>query len=202
MCDPHATDHLRLFIALSVPEVVKHEVERARTELRRAVAGAGIRWTTRAQLHLTLRFLGNVEAPRVPALLEALETTASAFAPLQLRASGVGFFPAAHPPRVVWVGVRDEGGQLALLQRAIQAATADFTAEKPEQTFTGHLTLGRIKSLSRREAEVLARLASGMANRPFGEWVAPELELIRSQLSEQGATHRCIATAPLGQNSP
>ena len=202
MCDPHATEHLRLFIALSVPEAVKDEVERARTELRRAVAGPGIRWTKREQLHLTLRFLGNVDGPRIPALIEALETTASAFAPLRLRASGVGFFPEARPPRVVWVGVPDQGGQLASLQRAVQAVTGEFTSEKPEETFTGHLTLGRIKRLRHPDAQALTRLASSMANRLFGEWVAPELELFRSQLSEQGATHTCIAAAPLAQISP
>src|SRR5690242_19072251 len=108
MSDTPTPEHLRPFIALSVPEAVKDEVERSRTELRRSLASSGIRWTTREQLHLTLRFLGNVEAHRVEALTEALRTASAIFASLQMRAAGLGFFPDARAPRVVWVGVRDQ----------------------------------------------------------------------------------------------
>ncbi len=202
MADTNATDPFRLFIALRVPEAVQVELERAQSELRRAITGPEIRWTKREQLHLTLRFMGNVEAHRLENLIEALRTTGASFAPLRMRAAGLGFFPKGRPPSVVWAGVRDQAGQLAALQRAVQAATAAFTSEMPDEKFTGHITLGRIKSLRRPESEALARLALGMIGCPFGDWIAPELELFRSQISEHGATHTCISRAPLAQHFP
>lgn len=190
-------EHFRLFVAISVPEEVKDEIERAQGELRRAAAGRRIRWTTPEQFHLTLRFLGNVEAHRVGELTEALREACKRFAPLRLRAEGLGFFPDARRPRVVWLGAQDRETVLPRLQSAVQAATQMFTTEEPEERFRGHITLGRIKSLQRSEGKALAELGAGMAKRAFGEWTAREVELLRSELLPTGASHTCQATAPL-----
>lgn len=197
-----AGEQLRLFIAVSAPEAVKDHIARAAAELRRVLPESAMRWTRREQLHLTLRFLGKVETPSLGALTQALRTTCATFAPLQMSAGGIGFFPQGRPPRVVWVGVRDQAGELSALQRAIQNVTAPFTAEPPEARFTGHITLGRVKHLRRPEAAALSQLAAGMAERRFGEWLAAEVELFRSQLSEQGALHLRLAAVPLAQKSP
>ena len=199
MAEPEtqSPEHFRLFVAISLPDDVKNQIERAQEELRRAVPGRGVRWTTREQLHLTLRFLGNVDAQRVGALTEALREACAAFAPLQLRAEGIGFFPDARRPRVVWVGVQDGQGLLPRLQSAVQTATREFTTEEPEDRFTGHVTLGRIKALPRPEEKALAAAGAGIAARLFGEWTAREVELVRSELSPTGARHTCQAVAPL-----
>jgi RNA 2',3'-cyclic 3'-phosphodiesterase len=194
---PETPEHYRLFVALPVPAEVKTTVEQAQAELRRAVGSPGIRWATRQQFHLTLRFLGDVEVARVDSLVAALRAAGTGFAPLQMHAKGVGFFPNARYPRVVWVGVQDRAERLGSLQLAIQAATAPFTAEKEETRFSGHVTLGRIKGLRRPDTEALAQTASTMAARVFGDWVAPELELIRSQLSPHGSTYTCLSSIPL-----
>ena len=99
-------DHLRLFVALAIPEPVKDELEKAQGELRRLLPQGTVRWTRREQFHLTLRFLGNVEAQSLATLSQALNLAARVFAPLQLQARQVGFFPNARFPRVLWVGVR------------------------------------------------------------------------------------------------
>ncbi len=84
---------LRLFIALAIPEVVKAELEQAQADLRRVLPGLGIRWTRREQFHLTLKFLGDVEATRVEALGEALRGVCQGYAPLRLRRKGWGASP-------------------------------------------------------------------------------------------------------------
>jgi 2'-5' RNA ligase len=195
-------EHLRLFVAIRVPEEVKNEIERAQEELRRAVPGRGLRWTTQAQFHLTLRFLGTVEAQRAGALTDALREACRGFAPLQLRAEGIGFFPDARRPRVVWVGMQDRDGLLPRVQGAVQAATRDFTAEAPEERFMGHVTVGRIKAIQRSEEKALAGMGAGMAKRLFGEWTAREVELVRSELLPKGASHTCQATVPLLGQAP
>ena len=189
--------HFRLFIALTIPDEIKAGIEKAQEEMRRALPEGRIRWIRREQFHLTLRFLGEVDAERVPVLLDAVRGACNGFAPLSLRSERVGFFPDGRFPRVLWVGVNDRENNLPLLQRAVQQASAGFTAEKPEQDFSGHITMGRIKRITRPEAKILTRLASDLAERFFGEWTANKIEIMRSELSEQGARHSLVATVPL-----
>jgi len=201
MPDAPAPETFRLFIAVTVPEEIKSEIEKTQTELRRALPKASVRWTKRAQFHLTLKFLGNVDAQRVGPLTKALGAACQGFGPLELRAERIGFFPDLRRPRVVWVGMHDQQEQLAGVQRAIEAATRDYTAEESTERFTGHVTLGRIKSLSRTEAEALAALAASLATRFFGAWTAGAVELFRSQLSPEGARHTTLASIPLARQS-
>ena len=108
-----AVAEYRLFVALTAPELVRREVEKAQAELRACVPQARVTWTRREQFHLTLKFLGNVEGERAGGLVEAVRGAASGFAPLRLRAEGVGCFPDLRSPRVVWLGVRDLRGGAA-----------------------------------------------------------------------------------------
>ena len=188
---------MRLFIAVLVPEDIKAEIETAQAQLRRALPEGAVRWAKREQFHLTLRFLGSVEPPRVRALTEAVQAACQGFGVLRLRAEGIGCFPDARFPRVVWVGVTDLRLQLPRLQTAIQAASQKFTTEEPEDRFTGHVTLGRIKKIRRPEAEALAKATIPLAQRAFGEWTTSEIHIMQSELSPQGARHGILASIPL-----
>jgi 2'-5' RNA ligase len=197
MSDAPPAQAFRLFIALTIPEEVKSEIEKAQAELRRTLPKGGVRWTRREQFHLTLKFLGNVEAQRVEPLADAVRGACQGFGTLDLRAERIGFFPDLRSPRVVWAGVRDQREQLPRLQSVVEAATRNFSAEDSSEKFTGHVTLGRIKTIRRPETEILARLAGGLATRFFGAWTADKIEIIRSQLSPDGAGYTTLATIPL-----
>lgn len=187
---------LRLFLALSLPDLVKAELERAQSTLKRAVGEGSVRWTVREQWHLTLRFLGYVEAASVSALSAAAIQACVPFQPLEMRAQEIGFFPARGLPRVIWAGAQDAAGQLAALQQALQAATLPFTSEPPEARFSGHVTLGRGKSIRRTEAAALQEAANKWRGKPFGVWTAGEVELFRSQLSPHGPAYTSLARFP------
>jgi 2'-5' RNA ligase len=187
----------RLFIAIPLPAEVKIEVEKAQGELRRAAPAECVRWTKPEQFHLTLRFLGDVEAEHLDALTRALQRACAGFPPLPLRAERIGFFPDPRRPRVVWMGVRDADGKLPLLQQAVVSAVAGFTREEPEGGFAGHVTLGRVKAIKRVEAEKMAGLARGMADRFFGGWTADKVQILRSELAPHGACHSTLAVVPL-----
>jgi RNA 2',3'-cyclic 3'-phosphodiesterase len=191
------SERFRLFIALAIPEGVKAKMEEAQAELRQALPNRSVRWARREQFHLTLRFLGDVEAARVEALGEAVRAACRGFGALHLRAERVGFFPDLRYPRVVWVGVQDEAEQLPRLQQAVEVATESFTTEAKEKRFTGHVTLARIKGIKRPEAEALGEAAAGMADRLFGQWTAYQLELMRSVLLPEGAQHSTLAAIAL-----
>jgi 2'-5' RNA ligase len=188
---------LRLFIAIRLPDEIQAAIEKAQTRLRSSLRQSSVGWTRREQLHLTLRFLGNVEAHRVEGLIAASRSACCDFASLALRVEEVGFFPNDRFPRVIWAGVRDSGQQLGLLQTAVQTATQEFCSEPPDHRFQGHVTLGRIKDLKRSETATLVRAASALANERFGAWTATGIELMRSELSSSGAEHERLASFPL-----
>jgi 2'-5' RNA ligase len=196
------TSHLRIFIALTVPDRVKTEMAKVQTELREALSRIGkdrARWTKVEQLHLTLKFLGNVEAARIDDLVAAVRGACRSFASLRMRAGGIGCFPNLRAPRAVWAGVRDLDEKLPELQRAVAEAARACTLEAEPETFAGHVTLCRLKGVRSQEAEVLAVMAERMAGGCFGESTADKVEVMRSELSSQGAQHRYLATIPLGQ---
>ena len=101
------SERLQLFIAVTIPEEVKAKIAAAQAELRRVLPERVVRWIRREQFHLTLKFLGDVDAARVGALGEAIRAACRGFSPLALRAERVGFFPDLRYPRVAWVGVQD-----------------------------------------------------------------------------------------------
>ena len=197
-----AATTIRAFLALPIPETVKAEIERAQDELRQALPKPCARWTRREQFHLTLCFLGNVATTRVPELTEAVGAACRGFPALKLRAERIGCFPDTRFPRVVWVWVHDDANQLAALQKAIAQAAEKFAASQLEKDFTGHATIARTHGIKRPHAQILANLAHRMSGRFFGEWTADKVELLRSELSADGARHSVVAIFPLqGSNA-
>ncbi len=196
MADTEAQTSYRLFVAITVPEEVRAKILKAQDRLRKLLPEQAARWARPEQFHLTLRFLGQVEAGRIEPLEAALRGACAGFGPLRLIASRIGFFPRPRSPRVVWVGVADEQQVLPAVWSAVQSATNAFTTEAPEDKFVGHITLARIKSIRPREAQAMAAQAEELAEAAFGQWTATGLEIIRSQLSPTGARYSTLKSIP------
>lgn len=188
---------LRLFIALPIPDRVKDEIERVQDELRAILPKQCVRMTKREQFHLTLRFLGNVEARRAKELVEQVETACRGFSTLKLKAERIGCFPDLRFPRVVWVWVHDDAERLQALQKVVEMAASPFAEKKEEKDFTGHATIARLNGINRPQAEVLAKFAHGMSNRLFGEWIGNEVNVIHSELWPDGSRYTTLAAIPL-----
>jgi RNA 2',3'-cyclic 3'-phosphodiesterase len=191
-------DHLRLFIAIPIPEPVRGEIIRVQQELQPLVPRNVARWSRPDQFHLTLRFLGDVPTDCVEDLKKSVGAVCRNAGSLSLRAEGVGFFPNSRSPRVVWVGINDGAGRLVDLQQQIETAVGPFSAEPGEKNFTGHVTLGRLKNPRPADTRDLAARAQSLEKRLFGEWTAREIEIIRSELSPAGARHTPLASFRLG----
>ena len=200
MADDSSTRKLRLFVAIPMPEAVRNEITGVQQEMRRLVAHDAIRWAKPGQFHLTLRFLGDVPVERVSALQEAVKAVCAGVPAPRLRAQGVGFFPKARSPRVIWTGVNDSDGRLGDLQKKIEVAVQPFAEKPAAEKFAGHVTLGRVKFLRQPEIEKLAAHAQAVKDRLFGEWTAKEVELIRSDLLPSGASHTLLAAFRLGED--
>jgi len=187
---------MRAFIALPIGSEVRqrlHEVIRALDALlpRRAV-----RWTRPEQVHITLRFLGEVPEAAMDEIAAGVRAAAAGTPRLSLRAEQVGAFPAVNRPRVLWVGVTGDLAPLNELQQRITAATAPH-GEPDEREFHPHLTLGRVKNLPPRELRAAAEALSRFRVEDLGGWVAGHVQLMRSELAPGGSRHTELAAIPL-----
>lgn len=198
MCD---TNPYRLFIALSLPAAVKAELARVQRELRDVLPPHSASWTKPDNLHLTLRFLGDVDAGRVAELEQSFRAAVTGFGELDLLCERLGCFPDLRFPRVVWAWVHDPAEKLAALARRVNEAVAPFAERPVENAFTGHITLARSKQIKRAGAEMLAKFVAGAATRRFGQWRASEVELIRSELLPTGSRYTTLATVSLLQSN-
>ena len=190
---------VRLFVSLSVPAEVRSNLAIVQDELRAQLSPRAASWTRLENIHLTLRFLGDVDPTRLEVLTSVLATTAANFESLPLVAERVGCFPDLRYPRVFWAWVHDadKRERLAELHRRIVDATAGFTGEPAEGRFVGHLTLARFKQIKRPQADSIAAFAHGAVDRRFGEWTASSMALMRSELFSGGSRYSCLAEFPL-----
>jgi len=189
---------LRLFVAIPLVQEVKKALQDEQARLKRILPTAAATWARPASMHLTLRFLGNVVADRLPELSQVIRTSVSDIDVIHLICERLGCFPHSRLPRVIWAGIQDETGQrLALLHRQIDQAVTAF-AEKPgDECFVGHITLGRFKQIKRAEAERLARFLGAAAATRYGSWQVQTVELIQSELSAQGSQYTTLDVFPL-----
>jgi 2'-5' RNA ligase len=134
---------IRTFIAVRLPETVLAAIEEVREQL--AAYGFNVRWVTTGNIHLTLKFLGEVLEDELDGIAAVLIEAVHGFAPLQLAASGVGVFPDIKRARVIWVGITGQLSEFAALQRSIEDRLAMIGYPQEKRPFSGHLTLGRVK---------------------------------------------------------
>lgn len=178
----------RLFVALEPPDALRVELSR----LGRALAGA--RPTPPEQLHLTLRFVGEVDAPTPEQLPEALSTLrAPAF---ELTPRGVGCFPNARRATVAWAGLA-ESPQLMRLQAAVEARVASCGLEAESKPFRPHFTVARLRRPDPHGLRVWLDAHAGFSGPAFP---VTRVQLWASELRPSGARHRCEASFELDRS--
>jgi 2'-5' RNA ligase len=191
------SDHFRLFIAIGLPGEVRERIAALQREWQTHLRGNPVRWTPVEQIHLTLRFLGNVPSAAVPELEVALRRACRDAAGFELSAGGCGCFPHARQPRVLWVTVRGDVERLAALQTRVVRETQSW-GEIEAREFRAHLTIGRVTGAPPPAPGEISRCAQTLSESELGQWRVNEVLLMRSELSPQGATHTVLAKAPLG----
>lgn len=151
-----------------------------------------VRWTQPEQMHVTLRFLGDVPNEKLPALENALGAAVVGSSPIKLSLEAFGCFPSARNPNVFWAGLGGAVDALQQLQARVEAHTNGFTSHEEQRDFHPHLTIGRVKrrgAESRRLADELTKFRCAS----FGAWTVREIVLMRSKLSPEGAIHTKLA---------
>jgi RNA 2',3'-cyclic 3'-phosphodiesterase len=191
----HATETLRAFVAVRLTADVRARLGEETARLR--ALHPGVAWVALENLHLTLKFLGRVQAPTLERLVRALETAVADHAPFPLDCVGLGAFPTTLRPRVIWAGVTDGAPQTARLAAAVEQALAPLGFTPEARPFSAHVTLGRLRAPQKTPA--LARALEDGRGRAFGRMQVTAIALVRSDLSPRGARYTEVATVPLGR---
>ena len=182
---------MRLFVALEIPSAVREAYSTLIRELRPLAPQA--KWVRAENLHLTLKFVGEVPNPKSDAIRSALAGARTEGA-LDLSFCGLGFFPSEKRPRVFWAGIESDP-RLAGLAAEIESCLAPLGIAREGRAFTAHLTLARFRDPRVPEKFLVA--VRGLQTHPFGKLLAKEFFLIESRLKPSGAEYTSLASFPL-----
>ena len=184
----------RLFIAVDISNEAREHAASYIAALRETAADARISWTKRENLHLTLKFLGDVDEAKIAGLVVALDKALTGMPTCDLEVVGTGVFPSARKPKVLWLGVNDIGGNLLRVAGAVDDGLSVVGFPIEEREFSPHLTIGRVRDP--RNARDIARkhLQSKFDAVRFK---VTEVVLYESTLSPSGSIYNPIFTAKL-----
>jgi len=184
---------LRSFIAIELSPLIKAKIEEIQNKLKSLTSE--VRWVRPEGIHLTLKFLGNIEEERIPEISDIIRKCSTDTTSFTLKVHSLGAFPNEKNPKVIWVGAEDNSGTLGKLQQFLEnrLSTIGFKVEK--RAFSPHLTLGRLKS-----PKGGSRLTQGLEDYKyfdFGTFEAKEVCLFKSELKPGGAIYTKLKTFPL-----
>ena len=189
-----ATGRVRLFVAIPLDDAARARLAAAVDGMRASTRGAA--WVAQENVHLTLKFLGGVEAGRIDSVTRALAAAAARVRPFSLEIKGLGAFPSASRARVIWAGVGRGSDDCVRAAASVERAIAPLGFPTETRGFSPHVTLGRVREPRRDER--LATLLHAGAGVEFGTVAVSALSLMRSDLSPRGARYTELGSCPLG----
>jgi RNA 2',3'-cyclic 3'-phosphodiesterase len=187
---------MRLFAALSIPAAVLENLSTVIRDFQRADERP--RWANPNNLHVTLKFIGEVPAEKLKAIGDVLESIRSA-GEVSLEFRGVGFFPNARTPNVAWIGI-EASANLALLAAAINQALTPLGIPREPKAFVPHLTIARFKGT--RISTALQAEIEKWKDRSFGTLRTGESHLMESRLKSSGAEYTTLRSFRFAPEEP
>jgi 2'-5' RNA ligase len=195
---------IRAFVAVELTDVLRRalgllqaqvKAELAR-ELRRTAPDARLQWVRPEAIHLTLKFLGDIAEEQVDEIAQALTAVAGSRPRFFLEVGGLGVFPDARAPRVLWVGLCGAEPVISLA-RAVDEALGELNFAPESRAFNPHLTLARIKERGREVGKALAALGLLAQASPLGTLPVRTVALMRSELKPSGSVYTRLREVPL-----
>ncbi|MFH1058775.1 MAG: RNA 2',3'-cyclic phosphodiesterase [Pseudomonadota bacterium] len=184
---------MRLFVALELPEAVKAAAAGVMAELKQS--GADLKWVDPANLHLTLKFLGEVDPKRLDDITAALAQALAGQPALILTPAGAGAFPGRGRIQVVWLGLVGQAAALAALAGRVESALTALGFAPEGRAFQAHLTLararrGRGRGQPAAPPQALAQALAGLAAWQGPRFAAERVTLMESNLTAAGPIYR------------
>jgi 2'-5' RNA ligase len=200
----------RVFVAVRLPAALARGIAAVQQEL--APRLVDVKWVETENLHFTLRFFGELEAPEIDRVRQVVTEVTQLATPFTVALEGIGTFPERGRPRVIWAGMAAGGERMVELARALDAAFVAAELGRADRPFTPHLTLGRVRDPGRDrgrrgggrreivppQAAVAMRAAVAGARYGPAELAVREVAVVESLLSPRGPTYRDLQVAELG----
>ena len=186
----------RIFYAAELPNIVRLRLQEHIERLRKDVPEVAASWSRVENIHLTLKFFGNVEVDKLATISDAAARTVKEFSSIQIDIGNTGVFPRPSRPQVLWIGVNDPSGKLTDLQQRFENECATEGFAKEGRAFRPHLTIARI-----RKPEGARRLADAHLKMQFEPMPVTLTELIvfRSELSSKGSKYTAVSRHQLSR---
>jgi RNA 2',3'-cyclic 3'-phosphodiesterase len=184
---------IRAFVAVHISPEAKGDI----ADFAERIFGdtPGVKAVETENLHLTLKFLGEIGMDETAAICDTLKSACAGVGPFTMSLKGVGAFPNARRPRVVWVGIEEPSGKLRELNRRIEASLTALGYRKEEHESSPHLTIGRVKFQD--GGSRLAEMLEKEKDADFGEEDVDAIYLMMSELSRSGPKYTIIGTIKL-----
>ena len=179
---------MRIFVAIELESSIKEEIARIQTRLK--VTQDKIKWVEPSSVHLTLKFLGEIEEEKLEKVHRITEELGERISPFKIEVKGMGVFPGFSSPRVIWIGARDTSGELEELAARLEEALAREGFVREKRKWKAHLTLGRVKFL--KETERLRELIQKEMETEAGKMEVKDLTIMQSQLTPKGPIYTSL----------
>jgi 2'-5' RNA ligase len=188
---------LRTFIAVEIPSQMQRRIQEVVEPLRKELGSSLIRWVPAHNIHITLKFLGDVSPVSVDQLTQILRTEADSVPVFDIAISGLGSFPSLKRPRVLFIGIQAPA-ELEALYRGIESACARLGYESEGRDFSPHLTIGRVKQdASPTDQQRIRRILEATTIDSLGIARVNSVHLYKSELKPTGSVYTQIFSAPL-----
>jgi len=188
------SERIRSFFAVIIPPEAAERLRAAQERLR--AADPSVKWVHPDTFHITLKFLGGVEPPRLSTLWPPVRQALEGSRPFALRFRGVGAFPNPKRARVIWAGTTDGAEELTKLAARVEGVCAEHGFEPESRPFRAHLTLGRVRQPGPNAA--LAAVMAELSEAELGEAQIERVVLMKSELTRTGAIYHILEEKPLG----
>ncbi len=186
---------VRTFVAVLIDEDLRNRIAEVQSRIKKLAPD--VKWVAPENLHVTLKFLGNVREDLLPEVFSAVERAVCGRKPFLVSFSGVGAFPNARRARVVWIGLEEGEDRLRELAASIDENLAKLNFEKEGNEFKAHITIGRVKT-----SKFLGELAKGVAEvdaRNLGVQRVSSVAVMRSDLRREGPIYTPLKVIELSQ---
>ncbi|RZB36365.1 MAG: RNA 2',3'-cyclic 3'-phosphodiesterase [Desulfobacteraceae bacterium Eth-SRB2] len=184
---------IRTFIAIELPEKIIYTIGKVQEKIKSY--GLKIRWVRSENIHLTLKFLGDIKKADTEKVAKAISESVTGYHSISLSVKGIGVFPSIKRPRVLWLGISKQLDLLTELQKTLDKTLETMGFPKEKRPFKGHLTLGRIKDKidPKRLHDVLKEFTKFESEHFF----ADRIILFESELKPKGAVYTKLSEAHL-----
>jgi 2'-5' RNA ligase len=188
---------LRSFVAVEIPTEIQSALARSTAPLQKALPKPLIRWVAPQNVHLTLKFLGDISPANLERLAEALKTEAVAHETFSISVGGLGAFPTSSRARVIWIGLEAPAALMTLL-RGVEAVTAKLGYASEDRPFSPHLTIGRVRqNVSGLDFQHIRAVLEGTTIGALGTLRVDAVNIFKSDLQPGGPVYTRLYTLPM-----